>query len=185
MARAFCPACAAEVPVDEEGRCFLGHEVPGAGGGRATTAGGVEEPEPWVGSVRDDDDGGGAPSPTPERPAADEDELGLDLDALERAVAELGLTEEDEQDSRPEPPTAAEPETAAEAQPPATDTPQRDLDAADLELGAEEGREPDAEPGPDRGTPPDRDEERDDGEPIDTANFLARPKGERRGRFGR
>jgi hypothetical protein len=107
MALAFCPLCSAEVSVGPDGRCENGHLVPGIGpaGGGAP----VEEPEPWVARVEPL-----APTPAAAPPSTDSDDLvgfapdvpeamapltvepeheddDLDLDALEAAVAELGV----------------------------------------------------------------------------------------------
>lgn len=60
MPRAYCPECAAEVPVDHDGRCHVGHSV-----GAANAAPGIEEPEPWVASIDDLDDLGAAATPAP------------------------------------------------------------------------------------------------------------------------
>lgn len=94
MARAYCPECAGEVPVGDDGRCFLGHQVYG--------------PEAATEAVDDGEmvDGSEA-SPAPaadgqEPPAVPGDEDDFDLDSLEAAVAELGLELEDETEPEPE-----------------------------------------------------------------------------------
>lgn len=276
MPRAFCPECAAEVPVDDEGRCFLGHEVPGApasGSPRGDVPDAVDEPEPWVASVTSkgadapDDDAvdettapAGRATPVEEAtpstsdeagtprvgevpdPTAEEEEVELDLDTLEQAVAEMGLTaeqdvEEDEDafavfEDEPRQAPAAEPESEepevevhegavadvletqgatprpAETEPESAREPEQaraperepaQARVPEPEPEPQEAREePDewaafdapAEPGATGEEPAEEDlgdepEEPEDEETVDTANFLARPKGKRRGLFGR
>lgn len=281
MPRAFCPECAAEVPVDEEGRCFLGHQVPTASASGSTSSSrpevqdAVEEPEPWIADVTSDDaeapedeavDGTTAPagratpmeeatpSSGPEAgtprvgevpdPTAEDEGVELDLDTLEQAVAEMGLTaeqdDEDDEDAfavfeeepseRPEAePPAEDPEVEvhegavadvletqgatprpAETEPEPEPSPEPEPEPAP-EPAVERQPEPEPQPEPDEapeepdewaafdapaepeaaeeeptpeGEPGDEPED-EDAEPVDTANFLARPKGKRRGLFGR
>lgn len=287
MPRAFCPECAAEVPVDEEGRCFLGHQVPEAAASGATPSSrpdvrdAVDEPEPWVANVTaegaeaPEDEAVGdttapagratpmeeaTPSSGPEAgtprvgevpdPTAEGEEVELDLDTLEQAVAEMGLTaeqddggdedafavfEEEPSDGREEDRAAEEPEvevhegavadvletqgasprpagTRPEPEPAPDPEPEPEPEPEPAPEPAVE-RQPETEPQPEQHETPDEPdewaafdapaepeateegsgeeepgdepEEPEDAEPVDTANFLARPKGKRRGLFGR
>lgn len=256
MPRAFCPECAAEVPIDEEGRCFLGHQVPAAASSssRPDIQDAVEEPEPWVANVTSQDarapedeavaePSAAAGKATPEDEAApstdagtprpsevpSEEEVELDLDTLEQAVAEMGLSaasSEDEfavfDEGPSEAPSASVPPGTDETEPrrvapePAVEPSEPEVEAPEVEMhqdavadvldvqgvdaeptGAEPGTRPEPEPAdeddepdewaafdePDEGQEPEEPDAED--EPVDTANFLARPKGKRRGLFGR
>ncbi|MDX1619495.1 MAG: hypothetical protein R3320_00790 [Nitriliruptorales bacterium] len=101
MPRAYCPECGAEVPVDEDGRCHVGHQVDlaAATGNQdlAEAARGLEaefeeqhpdEPEPWVAEVEETAAGGSTPPPVgDEGPGAVGRDADDELEPAERPAA--------------------------------------------------------------------------------------------------
>ena len=148
MPRAYCPKCGAEVPVDEQGQCHVGHQVDLAASAGdedlAEAARGLEaefeeqhpdEPEPWVADVDDTASGAYTPPPTgddgPEAVSRNADE---DLDPDERPAA----TTPDEAPGW-EPPSTSPVGTGPQPPPePAAkpDEPVTQSDTTDTEIGA-------------------------------------------------
>lgn len=124
MPRAYCHACGAEVPVDDEGRCHVGHEVDvassGTSGGLADAARAVEAE---YGDERDrdgrDEDGG------PDAPASDGPRWLLDADLWgdddEPAVFSSGV--DPQEDLEPAERPEAVPPDESEGWDPPTETP--------------------------------------------------------------
>lgn len=165
MPRAYCSKCGAEVPVDDEGRCHVGHEVDLAAStgdeDLAAAARGLEaefeerhpdEPEPWVAEVEDTFGDTSTPPPVgDEGPGGVPRDADEDLEPAEHPRATLPGESDgwqpptaDPAGPGPQPP----PEPAAPPEEIDDDFGLDDLEAAVAELEVEvEGRdEPAAEP---------------------------------------
>ena len=103
MPRAFCSQCGAEVPVDESGRCYVGHDVD-IGTGDTTLQSIADQAALQADDARaEPPDLGSGDEATPSRfdlddadDAGDEPEAtSFDIAELEAAVAELGFSRED------------------------------------------------------------------------------------------
>lgn len=178
MPRAFCSQCGAEVPVDPEGRCHLGHEVDLGSAGSTLeveldTGEAVEgdEPEPWVASV--DEPTGGDPTPSHQgggpAPGTSDDTDLSDIDAVGRDAGRDLPPAQQPAATSPSQTYAWRPPTADPAgpgpQPPPVpvdppDEPGDDFDLDDLEAAVAElegvgtSAEPAAAPEPDHSDEP-------------------------------